>query len=59
MKSAPLPTPTRCPTCGHIDRTTICRYCETDKTVKRKPSDQENIFQKVLNGLQINSKEQA
>ena len=44
----PLPAPTRCPTCGYVDRTTVCRLCKTDKTVRRKPTDQENVFQKLL-----------
>jgi hypothetical protein len=26
-----LPEPTRCPTCGCLDRTTVCRLCGADK----------------------------
>ncbi len=50
-----LPMPTHCPICGYIDRTTICRMCKTDKTVKRKTTDQEIIFQKILSDLKQNS----
>ncbi len=26
-----LPVPARCPVCGYVDTTTVCRLCKTDK----------------------------
>ncbi len=28
------PDPTRCPKCGHLDATTVCRFCQVDKLAK-------------------------
>ena len=29
---ARMPVATRCPACGYLDATTVCRMCKTDKT---------------------------
>jgi hypothetical protein len=29
--AATLPNPTRCPVCGYVEATTVCRLCKTDK----------------------------
>lgn len=35
----PLPLATRCPKCGYLDRTTVCRYCKIDKTTAAPATD--------------------
>ena len=34
-----MPLATRCPTCGTIEATTVCRLCKTDKIARRPGSE--------------------